>query len=67
MPKYHYKPILSVVKESYKSHTQTDYDPGMDIENNVRIIVEAESENIANEARYGFIDINMWELEKTED
>ena len=67
MPKYYYKPILTAVKESYFGHTQTEYDPGVDIEANVRIIVEAESESIALGAAYGFIDINMWELEKTED
>lgn len=67
MPKYYYKPILSAVKESYLGHTQTEYDPGMDIESGVRIIIEAESQTIANEASYGFVDVNMWELEKTED
>lgn len=67
MPKYYYKPILSVVKESYLSHTNVEYDPGINIEENVRVIIEAESETIANEAAYGFVNIKMWELEKTED
>ena len=39
----------------------------MDIESDVRIIVEAESQTMANAACYGFVDIKMWELEKTED
>jgi hypothetical protein len=67
LPKHYYKPILSVIEETYKENAQKDYSPGLNVEESVRIIVEAEEEKTAYESLYGFVDIRMWELEKTED
>lgn len=67
MPKYHYKPILSVINEVYVKNAGVEFKPGIDIESNVRLIVEADSEDVADKARYGYVDINMWELDKVED
>lgn len=67
MPKYYYKPILEKVKESYLEHAQAEYAPDVDIESNVRLVVEADSEDISDQARYGIIDIRMWELDRVED
>ena len=49
------------------ANAQKEYEPGFDIESNVRIVVEAETEELADKARWGFVDVNMWELEKVED
>lgn len=62
MPKFYYKPILEKVKESYLTHAEKEYDPGFDIESNVRLVVEADTEELADVSRYGFVDIRMWEL-----
>lgn len=67
MPKYYYKPILEKVKEAYLSNAKTEYVTDVDIEADVRIIIEAKSEQSAERARVGFIDKVMWELEKVED
>lgn len=67
MSKYYYKPILSVVKETYLQNAQKEYSTPIDIEECVRILVEADEEKIAYEALYGFVDIRMWELDKVED
>lgn len=67
MPKYYYKPILSMVQESYLENAKKEYSPGIDIESNVRLVVEADLEEESDQARYGIIDIRMWELDKVED
>jgi hypothetical protein len=67
LPKYYYKPVLSKIQEAYVENAKKDYDPGFDIESNVRIVIESDNETLADNARLGFIDIRMWELDKTED
>ncbi len=65
MPKFYYKPILEKVKESFLENANREYDPGFDIESNVRLVIEAEDAAASERARIGFIDNRMWEL--TED
>lgn len=65
MPKYIYKPILEKIKETYLENAQKEYEPGLDIEANVRIVIEADTEELADVCRYGFVDIRMWELAET--
>ena len=67
MPKYHYKPILQVIKDTYLENAQQEYNPGFDIEANARLIIEADTQDLADLSRYGFVDIRMWELDKVED
>lgn len=67
MPKYYYKPILEKIQEIYLINAKQDYDAGFDVESNVRLIIEAENQDLADKSRWGFVDINMWELEKVED
>lgn len=67
LPKYSYRPILEKVQEVYLENAKTQYNPGVDIESAVTLTVEAESEDIAQKTCYGFINVNMWELYKTED
>ena len=62
MPKFYYKPILAKIQEAYLENAQKEYEPGFDIEANVRIVIEAETEELADLSRYGFVDIRMWEL-----
>lgn len=62
MPKYYYKPILAKVQEAYLANAQKDYLPGFDIESGVRLVIEADTEELADLSRYGFVDIRMWEL-----
>ena len=62
MPKYIYKPILEKVQEVYLENAKKEYVAGFDIESNVRIIIEADNEKLADLSRYGFLDIRMWEL-----
>ncbi len=63
LPKYSYRPILEVIKETYLANAQKEYEPGFDIESNVRLVIEADTEELADLSRYGFVDIRMWELE----
>lgn len=63
MPKFYYKPILEKVQELYLQNAKKEYIPGFDIEENVRLVIEAETEELADLSRYGFVDIRMWELE----
>lgn len=63
MPKYYYKPILDVIKETYLENAKKEYSPGFDIESNIRLVIEADTQEIADLSRYGFVDIRMWELE----
>ncbi len=62
MPKFYYKPILEKIQETYLENAKQEYKPGFDIESNVRIVIEAESQELADLSRYGFVDIRMWEL-----
>jgi hypothetical protein len=63
LPKFYYKPILEKVKELYLENAKKEYNPGFDIESNVRLVIEADTEELADLSRYGFVDIRMWELE----
>jgi hypothetical protein len=62
LPKYHYRPILKKVQESYLENAKTEYKPGVDIESCVSLVVEASSLEKAQQICYGFIDVRMWEL-----
>jgi len=62
LPKFYYKPILEKIQETYLENAKQEYKPGFDIESNVRIVIEAESQELADLSRYGFVDIRMWEL-----
>ena len=62
MPKYIYKPILEKIKETYFSHTEVEYVTEVDVESNVRLVIEADSQELADNSRIGFVDIRMWEL-----
>lgn len=62
MPKYYYKPILETIKETYLENAKKEYNPGFDIESNIRLVIEADSQELADLSRYGFVDIRMWEL-----
>lgn len=64
MPKFYYKPILEKIKETYLENAQKEYDPGFDIESNVRLVIEADTEELADLSRHGFVDIRMWELDE---
>lgn len=65
LPKFYYKPVLEKVQEAYLANAQTDYVSNIDIESNVRLVIEADSEEDADKARIGFIDIRMWDLDQT--
>lgn len=65
MPKFYYKPVLEKVQEAYLANAQTDYVSNIDIESNVRLVIEADSEEDADKARIGFVDIRMWDLDQT--
>jgi hypothetical protein len=67
LPKYIYKPIIEKVKEIYLENARTDFQPAIDLSENVRLVVEADSEADAKTARIGITDIRMWELESTEE
>ena len=62
MLKYYYKPILEKIQEAYLENAKKEYDPGFDIESNVRLVIEAESDTDALNSMMGFVDIRMWEL-----
>ena len=62
MPKFYYKPILEIIKEAYLENAKQEYIPAFDIESNVRLIIEADTQELADISRYGFVDIRMWEL-----
>lgn len=67
LPKYYYKPVLEVINEMYLKNSGTVLKTDIDIEANVRIVVEADSQELADSSRVGYIDIRMWELDKIED
>lgn len=62
MPKYYYKPILEKIQETYLENAKKEYNPGFDIESNIRLVIEADTQELADLSRYGFVDIRMWEL-----
>jgi len=62
LPKFYYKPILEKVQEVYLENAKKEYFAGFDIESNVRLVIEADTEESADISRYGFVDIRMWEL-----
>lgn len=62
MPKYYYKPVLETIKETYLENAKKEYNPGFDIESNIRLVIEADTQEKADLSRYGFVDIRMWEL-----
>ncbi len=62
MPKFYYKPILEKIQEAYLTNAKKEYQAGFDIESNVRLIIEADTQESADLSRYGFVDISMWEL-----
>ena len=61
LPKYYYKPILENIKKTYVINAKKEYDPGFDIESNVRLVIEADTQELADSSRRGFVDIPMWE------
>ena len=67
LPKYYYKPIVSLINEIYKENAGVEFKPSIDIESNVRIVVEADNQDDADNSRIGYLDIRMWELDKVED
>lgn len=67
LPKYHYKPLIDKVQEAYLANAQKEYDPGVDIGSHVTLVVDADSQEHSQQVCYGFIDVRMWELFKTED
>ena len=62
MAKYQYRPILEKISESYLENAKTEYKPGFDSEANIRLVIEADTQELADLSRYGFVDIRMWEL-----
>jgi hypothetical protein len=62
LPKFQYRPILEKIQESYLENAKQEYKPGFDIESNIRLVIEADSQELADLSRYGFVDIRMWEL-----
>jgi hypothetical protein len=64
LPKYHYKPIFAKVQEAYLANAKKDYEPGIDIESDVVMIVNADSEEHSQQICYGFVDVGMWKLHK---
>lgn len=67
MPKFYYKPVVSLINEVYKENAGEEFKPGLDIESKVRVVVEADSREVADKSRIGYLDIRMWELDKVED
>ena len=66
MPKYYYKPILSKIQEAYIQNAKVEFATKVDVESDVVLVIDANSEEDADSARIGFIDIRMWELYQTE-
>lgn len=62
MPKFYYKPLLEKINESYLENAKKEYSSQIDIESNVRLIVEADSQEVSDSTIVGFVDIRMWEL-----
>jgi hypothetical protein len=62
LPKFYYRPVLETIKETYLENAKKEYNPGFDIESNIRLVIEADTQEKADLSRYGFVDIRMWEL-----
>lgn len=62
MPKYYYKPVVALINEQYKVNAGVEFNPAIDIESNVRLVVEADTQEVADKSRIGYLDIRMWEL-----
>jgi hypothetical protein len=62
LPKYYYRPIFENVKETYLENAKKEYNPGFDIESNIRLVIEADNQELADLSRYGFVDIRMWQI-----
>jgi hypothetical protein len=58
---------VAKVKEVYLENAQAQYTPPIDIESNVRLIVEADDQESSDKTIVGFVDISMWELDSTID
>lgn len=63
MPKYSYRPVLAKVEETYLENAKQEYKAPIDIESSVRLVVEADSQELSDKSIIGFVDIRMWELE----
>ena len=50
MPKFYYKPILEKIKEAYLVNAREEYIPGFDLESNVRLVIEADTEKLAEKS-----------------
>jgi hypothetical protein len=62
LPKFYYKPVLETIKETYLENANKEYNPGFDIESNIRLVIEADTQEKADLSRYGFVDIRMWQI-----
>jgi hypothetical protein len=67
LPKYIYKPVMEKIEEVYLENAKTEFKSAVDLSLNVRLVVEADSEEDSKSARVGITDIRMWELESTEE
>ena len=67
MPKYYYKPIPALVESTYKRHTGVSFFGDQEFDLTLELIVTAENEAASKAMRIGVTDINMWELDRTED
>ncbi|MFN7583788.1 MAG: hypothetical protein ACK5P0_00360 [bacterium] len=67
MPKFYYKPVVSLINEVYKENAGEEFKPLINIEENVRVVVEADSREVADKSRIGYLDVRMWEFDKVED
>jgi hypothetical protein len=60
--KYYYKPVLKVIEETYLQNASREYQTSIDIESDVRLVINANTPEDAHEAMVGFVDVRMWEL-----
>lgn len=67
MPKYYYKPISSVVTETYLSNTGVDISSLDGYDLNVELVVTASDESGSDKIRMTITDKLMWELDRVED
>lgn len=68
MKRFHYKPIVDVVRESYLENAKEDILDNPEISyTSMRLLVDAADEEIADKMRKTVTDIRMWQLDQTED
>jgi hypothetical protein len=67
LPKYYYKPIEKVVKDSYFENTGNELFKDEVYDLDIELIVTAEDEVASDKSRMCITDKDMWELFKTED